>query len=484
MKKLTCLVAVLGAIMLGACGGGGESSAPSLVTLNPTPTPTPAPAPPAALPATPLYSVSTMAPVPYPAGYTIPTTNPADVNNDPCRLDLDVVTYPQSWLRGRTLPQASGAPLNGAIGRGVMIKDIMLDDNPGFVLRGAPNAPNGCNNGAGALSRELDRTAQRIARMGAGYVKITQWHWITERADGSYEIIDADNSFGPISDDNLRAFVASAHRAGLQVVVWNQIQIFGDRQGSMRPTPPSNVQNYEKWFTAFGSFMRERSAFYQAIGVDVWDMGCNYCVFNGNEQKTESETRLFYDRYLEIIRDVRGIYRGRTYITDNDWFLFGNAYLSHIDFIETGMWSNRTWTLAETDVLSPQAYRNSLNSNITRLLGLGKPLFLSVGIQSRRNALSEPGYLEETACTAAINDLALSNGRCIQNETEVDFALQAIVIQGQMEYIASLNTNNVVVFASDYFATDSLYPQTAFPNIASSIRNKPSEGLLREWFRR
>ena len=177
------------------------------------------------------YSVSTQTSVPYSDGYTVATKDSRDIQADPCKLNLDVVTYPQAWNGRRPLPAATGAPLDANIGRGVTIKDIMLDNNPGFVLQGAPDAPNGCNNGAGALKKELEKTAQRIARLDAGYVKITQWHWITENQNGSYSVIDADDSFGPISDENLRAFVQSAHSAGLKVVLWNQIQAFGDRQG-------------------------------------------------------------------------------------------------------------------------------------------------------------------------------------------------------------------------------------------------------------
>jgi hypothetical protein len=483
MNKQVWMAAVAaGALAVSGCGG--EDSAPPPVSSAPSPTQTPTPSPSPTLPTTPLYSVSTVTPVPYPNGYTVPTTNPSDFNTDPCRLDLDVVTYPQSWLRGRTLPQATGAPLNPAIGRGVLIKDIMLDDNPAFVLKDAPDAPNGCENGTGALSIELDKTAKRIAGLGAGYVKIAQWTSITENPNGSYSIINPEDNFGPISDQNLKVFVESAHNAGLKVVLWNQIQIFVDAQRNFTPTPENSVQNYEKWFTAFGSFMQERASFYESIGLDVWDTGCHFCVFNGSQEKSQSERLLFYNRYLKISTDVKKIYKGMTFIANNDWFDVGSEYLNQTDFIDTGIWSNKSWTLAESDDLTPQLYRTTLSSNIADLLKLGKPLFISVGIQSRRNALSEPGYLEETACTAAINDIELSNSQCVQKETEVDFALQAIVIQAELEYIKSMNSNNVIVFAADYFATDNLYPQTAYPNIGYTIRNKPAEGVVREWFRK
>lgn len=479
-------MAAVAASALGVSGCGGEDSAPPPVSSAPSPTPSPSPSP--TLPATPLFSVSTLTPVTYPNGYTVPTTNPLDFNTDPCRLDLDVVTYPQSWLRGRTLPQATGAPLDPAIGRGVLIKDIMLDDNPAFVLSGSPDAPNGCNNGAGALKIELDKTAKRLAGLGAGYVKITQWNWITENSDGSFRIVDSDEKFGPLaaplSNENLRSFVESAHRVGLKVVVWNQIQAFGTSDGAYVPPPPNNTENYQKWFAAFAPFMERRARFYESIGVDVWDLGCDFCVFNTNQEKSESQKSLFYNNYLQIARNVKSIFKGQSYIAANDWFGYGSEFIDLVNFLEGGIFSNKQWSLAESDSLTSQSYKETLQSNVFQLLPLGKPLFLSIGIQSRRNALTEPGYLEETGCTAAVNSMPIDDNNCIQKQTETDFALQAIVIQGQLEYIKSLNVKNITVFASDYFVTDNLYPQQAYPNIGYTIRNKPAEGVVREWFRK
>ena len=106
----------------------------------------------------------------------------------------------------------------------------------------------------------------------------------------------------------------------------------------------------------------------------------------------------------------------------------------------------------------------------------------TVATSGRRDVLYSPGYMEETACTAAINDLQTSNIQCIQKATETDFSLQAIVIQAQLEYIKRLNQNRLIVFANDYFVTVSLTPQTAFPNLGYTIRNKPAEGVVRAWF--
>ena len=428
------------------------------------------------------YSVSTQTSVPYPNGYTVATNDSRDIQTDPCKLNLDVVTYPQAWIGRRPLPAASGAPLDANIGRGVIIKDIMLDNNPGFVLQGAPDAPNGCNNGAGALKGEFTKTANRIASLKAGYVKITQWHSAYINSDGSYAIRKADDTFGPLSDANLNAFVQAAHAAGLKVVLWNQIQIFAEKNGDFIPIPESNSTNYRKWFAAFKPFMLERAAFYQSIGVDVWDAACDVCMFYQTPNKSEADIELFYNENLAIIKAVKQVFRGKSFVGARDWFAYGSEYLNYIDYLEAGMWWNKDYTLQESDALTVAGFRSAINSNITDVLKYGKPVFIFFGMQSRRNALSLPGYMEETACSAAVNDLQTSNTQCIQKATETDFSLQAIVIQAQLEYIKSLNQSRLIVFANDYFVTGSLTPQTAYPNLGYTIRNKPAEGVVRAWF--
>jgi len=95
------------------------------------------------------FSVPTdISKISYPNSYITTTTNSKDIQTDPCNLDLSVVSYPKSWLGQYTLPIVTGAPANSNIQLGMFMKDIMLSNNPGFVLNGAPDAPNGCFNGS------------------------------------------------------------------------------------------------------------------------------------------------------------------------------------------------------------------------------------------------------------------------------------------------------------------------------------------------
>ena len=183
------------------------------------------------------------------------------------------------------MPAVSNAPFDASIGRAVVIKDIMLDNNPGFV--------NGCNSGAGSLKGEITKTLTRIANLNSGYVFLTQWTVSTINPDGTYTIQNPESLFGPISDSNLSYFVSESHRLGLKVVLWNQIQGFRGSDGKDIETPPSTTDNLNKWFDAFESFLINRAPFYNRIGVDVWDASCNYCVFNQTQNMSISDIQLF-----------------------------------------------------------------------------------------------------------------------------------------------------------------------------------------------
>ena len=127
---------------------------------------------------------------------------------------------------------------------------------------------------------------------------------------------------------------------------------------------------------------------------------------------------------------------------------------------------------------------NNLNSTVL----CGKPIFWEGGgVQSRRNALSLPGYLEETGCTTGLNTIEeISNTKCQQLETITDFALQAIALEAQMELFASAKLPaGSIVTVGEYYQTDFMSADgPTFPNIGSSIRNKPAEGLLKQWLAR
>lgn len=432
------------------------------------------------------YSVSTQTSVPYPNGYTVATNDSRDIQTDPCKLNLPIVAYPQSWMGSRPLPQVVGAPLSAEIGRAMMVKDIMLDNNPGFVLQGAPDAPNGCDSGAGSLKGEIDKTVQRLKQLGVQYVSIPQWHWAKINSDGSYVFTSADTTFGSLSDANLAYYVGAAHAAGIKIIVTNQIQGFIDAQGNNIATPPSNLDTFRKWLAVYKSFMTTQAPKFQSLGIDIWELGCGSCLWHDTGDGSQAAYDLFALKYSEIAKIIKGSFRGKLMISGVPWLKDHPQVLDQVDIIQTGFYPRTTITQSQSDTISVASYKNLVDNGIKYWASTGKTVMVVSYIQSRADALTNPGYLEETVCTGDIppnGDLAaIDNNICLQRKTKPDFSIQAIVHEAHMEMIKETGVTNLIVLIYDYWETDTLMPQTAFPNIATSVRNKPAEGILRQWF--
>lgn len=427
--------------------------------------------------------------VQYPQSYQTPTRSQRDISTDPCRLDLEVVSYPQTWMGTLTLPAVRGAPLPASFGRGMKIKDIMLSDNPAFVLPGAPGAPDGCK---GSLRTEFDRTLVRLRKLGVDHVEIPQWHWTSRRADGSWYWVRAEDSFGPLPDADLAYFVDRAHQAGLKVIVRNASLGMVDNPvgDGAAYVPPPTIDNLTRWFAAYQAFIAERAGFFQSIGIDAWELTCSTCMYHDDGDGSAAARALTAAEYDKALKTIRTTYKGLVFASVAPWLLDRPEVMKQVDFLMTGLWFNR-FSEAQAQALTVDDFKAALESSgaagsLRYLSRFGRPLIVQADwVQSRRNLLTLPGYMEETVCTSSIGDLNPSGSICIQKETSPDFAQQAIIFEALLETVAAnLTVPGSIVLAGEYWVTDPLLPATAYPNLSASPRNKPAEGLLKAWFRR
>ncbi len=441
------------------------------------------------------YSVPTdLAQVRYPQSYTTPTSSLAQINRDPCKLAIDHVTYPATWLGGRPLPPTTGAPLAPTISRGTMLKDIGLQPgNPAFVLPNAPGAPAGCT---GDLRTEIDRTLRRLKALGADFFAVTQWHWATNRADGSWTFTSAEETFGSITDADLAYLVRSAKALGLKVLMTNQIQGYFDRNNrNSMFVPPATMDNFRQWFGAYQAYIAERAPFFQSLGIDIWELGCSTCMYFDTGDGSPQALALFASEYLKAHDTMRASFKGQTFMNSSPllWQEGTGApteLMRRIDIIQSSIFAppNTTALARNLTVASYKAaIANDLKKSMAYLDRYGKTVMALFGIQSRGNAFSQPGYMEETVCTAGFGSFDTSPFLCIPRSTTTDFSLQAIVHQASFEAIAEASAtmrSPLMVQALDYWITDSVMPYLAFPNIGVSFRNKPAEGVVKAWFAR
>ena len=414
----------------------------------------------------------------YPGGYQQSARSNASLINDPCRLDMAEVTYPRTWLGAYALPAVVGAPLKSSYLRGMYLKDIMLTDNPSFNP--------GCR---GSLKAEFDRTIKRLGQLNVDVVYVPQWHWIGVRPDGSWYIMRAEDSFGSLSDDDLQYFVAAAHKAGIKVLMNNQIQGLMQSDGSA-VVPPASAENFAKWFAAFGNFIQERAPFFETMGIDARELGCNACIFQDWGRNTAEDNRLFADQFARLLPKMKAAYKGKIVMFANSWLLEKPDVFNAIDIIVTGLWDGGFVPSAQTP-FTMQNYKQALLNNGLSAAALqswdrvGKTVLISGGMQSRANWFTAPGYLEETGCVSSMGSLNTSTTGCLEKETSADFSLQAIYFEAFFEALASLSfKGEVIVAPDDMWQTNSMGSDAVFPNIGSSIRNKPAEGIVKAWFAR
>jgi len=417
-------------------------------------------------------SVSTnVAQVTYPTTYTTADNNP---NSNVCDLASSKVSYPQSWNGVQNLPTVTGAPLSSGVITAMIIKDIL----PNQTL------PNGCSKPSNFS--EFTKTVARLKSLNVNAIMIGQWHWAQINSDGTYKI--TGDTGGALSDADLAQYVSIARTAGMKVILVNQIQGFVDSSGVTNiPTPEGNSTNWGRWLNAFETFMLERANKFQALGIDYWEMGCNACIYGDKGDGSTAASQQFSDAYLKILNLVSNIYKGKKFVYENSWIRSNTQYLAGIDLLGVGLWTGNITSAEESTItvasMKSKFVSSNATANLSSILSIGKPVMAFAGIQSRSNALSLPGYMEETQCTNSVGSLTFSIS-CIQRQTTTNFALQAIFIEAQLETFASfaLPTGSIVGI-SDYFQTDFMSADgPTFPNLAYSIRNKPAEGIVKQWF--
>jgi hypothetical protein len=179
--------------------------------------------------------------------------------------------------------------------------------------------------------------------------------------------------------------------------------------------------------------------------------------------------------------------------------------LSKIDGVHTSMYLNPSQELLDGITLSrmeddalgliemfKQGFQNSIQ-HIEMLANHVDKVYVNIQIQSREDVIENPGYIEETGRTTGIADNSefefigvdegISIGASIQEQTVIDFSLQAVYFEAALQALSELDVEaEVTVIAGEYFVPAQLLPDQTFPNLAGSIRNKPTEYIVDQWF--
>jgi len=439
-------------IFLTACGGGGGGGASSSSTA-PITTPT-TPTTPVAL-ASQVTISSDITKNIYPASYT--AVAPTPLIDDTCLVTADSVSYPAAYQGAFPLPQVVGNFASANIGLGIDIKDNWGD---GIAN---PNINKGCTTDNRTA---FVATLKRLKALGSSYVYIPQYGCLS----------DATNPISflgqiSISDTDLVWMGQQAQAQGIKARLIMQV-CSNDQKGNLLNNLTLNNQWYSTFFDTYSAFALHQAQLAQTAGFDA--ISLDWMDWQPASWAPASSTRSA--RLQQLSTSIRQIFTGRQMLYST-WNSDGapSGLVASVDLLIAYL---------DTSQLTP-AQSNALNVgqllpgfiqsiNWRQFLGSGKPIIWMIQIQSYKDFFVN-GWVEDSGCWST---------PCASSLT-TDFSVQAIGIEAALEAISQqtfFKTESVLI--NSYWLADTITPHDSFPNTSQSIRNKPAESIVYQWWKR
>jgi hypothetical protein len=466
-------------IFLTACGGGGGGSSSSASSTT-TPTTTPATTPPTTTtPTTPVVLASQVTissditKNAYSTSYTATAQTP--VVDDTCLLTALSISYPEPYKGTFPLPQVNGSFSNTNIALSIAPKDDWINS-------GGPPNPN-LNKGCVTAHKDaFTSTLLRLKALGATYLTI----YSSTRLDDASNPKVLAGYF--ISDSDLIWMGQQAANSGMKLRFTMQVDVW-DQKGNdvYAAINKLSADQQQAWAINFlglyksmmlheASVMATLPNSFDAIKLD-WGY-FDPAVFTNNKA-------LKVNALVDISLAIRNIYNWKQFInhfsvTDftvpNSNLMSGaDLLVGSVDLIEVMPQNARPMTQDEENNLSVAFVKNFFNIVPNWILTLKKRVIWNIQVQSHRTFFTK-GWIEDCCITPSYTG-ALT-----------DFSVQAIGVEGMLEMIADKTRNGGVLSDSvninSYWWTDTLTPHDGLPNISQSIRNKPAESIVYQWWKK
>ena len=452
MKRIPILLVSL---ILGACGGG--SPTPNTAVLNT--------APPVAVIITALPQVAVIQPVAIADPCAVPKHQYGDI------------PIPTGYVGAFPIP-VSTQKLSANIIRGINLKDYY----PGYL-----GLPIGCNDRTLFAHNTYIETLDRIKTNGAESTTIYNygpWDDITQPifkiSDQNYQIPESEVIF----------IIAEAKKRNLKVK-WLWQFYFNDVKGNQAPDvgSPEFPAFFKAAMDTWHVHVIKEAKLAQQYGIDGFYVDFQYFIPDFPQR---SYWQYYIDKMYTIVSDVKGVYSGKIKYGLFDSRAIDSRFIGKVDAIQVNLGFYETSQDYVTK-LNVQLLKDRYAAQISQLytdttLGkLGIPiewLYSSASIDGAFVA----GFVEDGFCV----------DKCMQLSLKTDFSVQAIGYEAALEAISEQTYFKTDTFnVSAYWLTDDITPthwgksnsdptseEYDFPNESPSIRNKPAEGIVRQWFSR
>lgn len=414
--------------------------------------------------------------VKYKKSYSNLIDLPVNLIAPQCNLLPSAHVYPADWLGDLTLPDINGAPFNSDTRLAMGLKDIWFPTNPAFN-----------ENCEGDIQENFRQLIQTAVDMNIEYIEIFPWTLIDDRQP-EWRIFNPEEvntllSASTIPDEDIAWIVEIAHEAGIEVYWRNQIQGVSDYSN-----PAETEDNMNNFLSAYEDFVLERAEFLESIGIDGMQFDCT-CWF---EYWVDNEiTQIYFNGLDSLVPQIRNIFSGTLFNESQTTYLQYENISQLTDRVFIDIKSYLELTNEEQETLDVETIKNFYINSLEGIAAQFSSSYLQqvtftfeIGADSRANFFEERGYVETAAgCNEGIDPETEQSVDCVQDVLTPDFALQARVLEGQLEAIKEQTAfPNYEVATNSFWLTPQLASDTTYPSLDNSIRSKPAEKIIQIWF--
>lgn len=384
---------------------------------------------------------------------------------DPCILTKSTPTIPETYKGIFEIPSTNNK-LPATINRSVGFKDYH------------PQMPYniGCNNKESYIRSIYSNSFDKLKELGTD----TVWVYNYARWEDMTKVVwTIDKNTYQIPENELTIIVEEAKKRNIKVFLAWQFHAV-DGKGNEIPLG-SNVDYWQmrSILLSHSANMINIAKYAERVGIAGIAVDWNaYHIPNIHEHKEE-----FISSMSTLIDDIKTVYSGKlTYGQIGAWII-DNRIASKIDAIHITV--GATLSVAENNALTVGLVKNKMLQQIA-LTYYGNQLDLypnlevvwEIAIQSNKDYFVR-GWVEDGFCVNS----------CIQSTYVTDFSVQAIGTEAALQAITEqrLIKTFMVDFHTSYWHTDDIVStlptkDNGFPNLSQSIRNKPVEKIIKQWF--
>jgi hypothetical protein len=386
---------------------------------------------------------------------------------------LGDVLIPEGYKGNYAEPKPAGK-LPSAISRTMSFKDL-------DAWYSKPKS-NTCEDKIQYLSNAYIESLNRVKELGVDTVWIYNYGYWDDFRKSLWSISPADFA---IPKEVMSVIAAEAKRRDIKVFMSWQMNN-SDKVSAWNSLDNESLSEEKLTIlmNSFKSHMTEMAKFSNSIGIYglAGDMGA----FVPGFLKTDLKKREIYiSKTIETIESIRKVFSGKIAYGLYDSPL-DNRIVSMIDQLHFVMFLSGTHTYAPYSVdLMKMVAGWQINFAKDRInkeganLAYTKPIIWEIYAQSTSDFYFKNGYMEDSFCFDP----------CGQLNLQTDFSAQAIAVEAAFQAIVQdklFQTAGVTL--TNYWLGDEVTPtqlsgiQTSFPNIASSVRNKPAELIVKYWY--